>query len=138
MAESFRNDAHHQSLLVPHFPNRKITFNSDRILITKRTLGMVEKTNNHIKQTLHNIENLKTNTCKKYQLSGYHEYKLLIHELLSVNNITYELIEDDVLLKNVVSEIRGRYSEGCCRDCDGTYENKHKKVPILYLKIKKN
>ena len=55
-----------------------------------------------VKEILHNIEKLKQNTCKKYQLSSYHEYKLLTHELLLINNITYELIEDDILLKNVV------------------------------------
>ena len=96
---------------------------------------MVEKTNNHIKEILHNIEKLKPNTYKKYQISGYHEYKLLTYELLLINNITYKLIEDDILLKNVVSEIKGRYSDGCCYDCDGIYKYNHKKVPVLYLKI---
>ena len=36
---------------------------------------------------------------------------------------------------NVVSEIKGRYSDGCCYDCDGIYKYNHKKVPVLYLKI---
>ena len=38
-------------------------------------------------------------------------------------------------VKNVVSEIKGRYSDGCCYDCDGIYKYNHKKVPVLYLKI---
>ena len=131
---SFHNDNYHQSLIVSYFLNNKI-YDSDRKLITERTSKMVEKTNNHIKEILHNIEKLKPNTCKKYQISGYHEYKLLTYELLLINNITYELIEDDILLKNVVSEIKGRYSDGCCYDCDGIYKYNHKKVPVLYLKI---
>ena len=50
---SFHNDNHHQSLLVPYFPNKEV-YDSDRKLIANRTSKMVEKTNNHIKDILHN------------------------------------------------------------------------------------
>ena len=109
---SFHNDNYHQSLIVSYFPNNKI-YDSDRKLITKRTSKMVEKTNNHIKEILHNIKKLKPNTCKKYQLSGYHEYKLLEYELKQINNIKYELIEDKILQRNIVNKIIGSYSDGC-------------------------
>ena len=44
---SFNNNNHHQSLLVPYFPNKKV-YDSDRKIITKKTSKIVEKTNNHI------------------------------------------------------------------------------------------
>jgi hypothetical protein len=61
----------------------------------------------------------------KYQLSGYHEYKLLAYELLQIDNISYKLIEDDKLTRSVVSMIQGRYSNECCHDCDGICDYKH-------------
>ncbi len=33
---SFNNNHHHQSLLVPYFPNKKV-YDSDRKIITKKT-----------------------------------------------------------------------------------------------------
>lgn len=130
----FQNDNYHISLLVPHL---KTIYESDRKLIKYRTEKMVNKTTKHINEIIHNIKNLKNNTIKKYQISGYHEYKLLTHELLQFDNIKYELLEDAILEKNVVSEIKGRYSDGCCYDCDGIYSYKHKKVPVLYIMIHK-
>ena len=135
LVNNFQNDTHHQNLLVPLF--YKI-YDADRKLIKMRTEKMVSKTNKHIKEILNNVKNLKNNTFKKYQLSGYHEYKLLTHELSQIDNISYKLIEDDKLTRNVVSMIQGRYSDDCCHDCDGIYEYKHKKVPVIYIHIIKN
>ena len=133
--EVFQNDTHHQNLLMPY--HRRI-YDADRSLIKRRTEKMVCKTNKHIKEILNNIKNLKNNTCKKYQISGYHEYKLLSHELSQIDGVKYSMIEDKTLTKNVVSMIQGRYSNECCYDCDGIYTYKHMKVPVVYINIIKN
>lgn len=95
---------------------------------------MVSKTNKHIKEIINNVKNLKNDTCKKYQISGYHEYKLLSHELSQIEGVKYSMIEDKTLTKNVVSMIQGRYSN----ECDGIYTYKHMKVPVMYIMINKN
>ena len=99
---------------------------------------MVCRTNKHIKEIINNVKNLKNDTCKKYQISGYHEYKLLSHELSQMEGVKYSMIEDKTLTKNVVSIIEGRYSNERCHDCDGIYKYKHKKVPVMYIMINKN
>ena len=65
---------------------------------------MVSKTNKHIKEILNNVKNLKNNTFKKYQLCGYHEYKLLAHELSQIDNISYKLNELKYLESKKISE----------------------------------
>ena len=130
----FNNNHHHQSLLVPY--NKKV-YDSDRKIITKKTSKMFEKTNNHIKEILHNIEKLKPNTYKKYQISGYHEYKLLEHELKQISHIKYKLVEDKLLQRNKVNKIIGSYSDGCCFNCDGTIKYEHIKTSVLYIQINK-
>lgn len=132
LINNFQNDTHHQNLLMPRF---KSIYEADRNIIRRRAEKMVSKTNKHINEILNNVKNLKNNTSKKYQLSGYHEYKLLAHELSQTDNVKYKLIEDDKLTRNVVSMIQGRYSNECCYDCDGICDYKHKKVPVIYIHI---
>ena len=136
MTSNYKNDTYHQSLLVP-YSYCKEEYARDRITINKHTTRMVNNTNNNIKKIINNINKLKNGSCKKYQISGYHEYKLLEYDLKQINNIKYELVEDEILQRNIVNKIIGSYSDGCCYDCDGTIEYKHTKTPVLYIQIKK-
>jgi hypothetical protein len=131
----YQNDNYHQSLLVPY--HQKI-YESDKIVIKKHTNKMINKTDKHVKETIYNIRQLKAGACKKYQISGYHEYKLLAHMLAQCqcSDVEYQLIQDDILKKHVVSCIKGSYSTGCCYDCDGTIKYEHKVVPVLYIQVR--
>ena len=134
MTSNYKNDTYHQSLLIPYFTKQ---YERDRTTINKHTIKMVDNTNNNIKKIIDNINKLKNGSCKKYQISGYHEYKLLEYELKQINNIKYELVEDEILQRNVVNKIIGSYSDGCCYDCDGTIKYEHTKISVLYIQIKK-
>ena len=134
MTSNYKNDTYHQSLLVPY---RKEEYPRDRITITRHTIKMVDNTNNNVTKIINNINKLKNGSCKKYQISGYHEYKLLEHELKQISHIKYKLVEDKLLQRNKVNKIIGSYSDGCCFDCDGTIKYEHIKTSVLYIQINK-
>ena len=134
MTSNYKNDTYHQSLLIPYFTKQ---YERDRTTINKHTIKMVDNTNNNIKKIIDNINKLKNGSCKKYQISGYHEYKLLKYKLKQINNIKYELVEDKILQRNAVNKIIGSYSDECCFDCDGTIKYEHTKISVLYIQIKK-
>ena len=110
---------------------------SDRTIIEYRVNNMMKKTDKNIHLILNNIEKMKIGANKKYQISGYHEWKILNKKLSYIPNIKYELITDDNLTKNVVDVIIGRYISGCCNECDGRMNFVEKKVPVLYIDVKK-
>jgi hypothetical protein len=134
MTSNYKNDTYHQTLLVPY---RKEEYLRDRITITRHTIKMVDNTNNNVTKIINNINKLKNGSCKKYQISGYHEYKLLEHELKQISHIKYKLVEDKLLQRNKVNKIIGSYSDGCCFDCDGTIKYEHTKTSVLYIQINK-
>lgn len=95
-----------------------------------------EKMKINIKNILSNISKLKGSQYKKYQISGYHEYKK-IKELISTK-YKYELVFDDGFYKNKVVHINGSYDSACCTECDGRPIYEHVKVPVMYIKICEN
>lgn len=98
---------------------------------------MMEKMDRNISNILNNISKMKANGCRKYQISGFHEWKRLNKELCYIPDIHYELVNDKTLTKNKVTEIIGGYNSGCCRECDGSSTFCETKVPIMYIRIKK-
>lgn len=118
----------------PDFPNSQnyISFPNMRD-ITERTRKMEDKMNMNITNILGKIEKLKKGRSKKYQISGYHEYKKIIKML--DDSYKYRLILDNTLKKNKVTCIKGSYYSGCCSECDGGMEYVHTKVPVMYLEV---
>ncbi len=107
----------------------------DATILKKYSNKMLEKTNNNIKFIVDRAT--KISSSKKYQISGYYEWKILNKKLSHIPDIEYKLIEDNKLTKSVLEEIIGRYRSGCCYECDGKMQFINKKVPVLYVLIKK-
>ena len=77
---------YHLSLYIPnvHRENEKYVHPLDRKIMESR---------------------LKINKNKKYQISGYHEFKILDNILKNNNDVEYSLLQNDTLFKNVVTHI---------------------------------
>jgi hypothetical protein len=78
--------------------------------------------------------NKKKCGIKKYQVRGYYEYKI-IHKYCITNNIKHELIIDENVVTNKVTNIKQYVT-------DYDHENnlqqlivEHEKVPVMYIKI---
>lgn len=103
----------------------------------KRVLNIINHINNKKNNNIVNINNINIdniNIRKKYQIRGYHEYKIL-HNYLNEKNIKHKLIIDSNILTNKVKQIKQYVS-------DYDYENNlqhvqfmHEKVPTLYIAI---
>jgi hypothetical protein len=106
----------------------------DKHIIEYRMERSRLKMQKNIANILKNISKLKNNP-KKYQISGYHEWKILNKKLGEIKYIEYSLVIDEKLEKNVVSEIIGGYYSGCCYECDGrpTYIQKKFQLCIYGL-----
>ena len=98
-------------------------------------------TKNATNKMLKNIDRIKNVFMKegtnnnKYQISGYYEAKL-IGKWCDENNISYSVVQDDILRKSKLVKINGTSNSHCCRDCDGLYPMKitNETTPILYIK----
>lgn len=88
-----------------------------------------EKMKNNIKNIIRNISMLKKNERKKYQISGYHEYKIINEILNKDGSIEYTLHSDEKLTRNIVETIFLGYNS--------YHLYTHKKVPVLYIYVKK-
>ena len=86
----------------------------DKKEIEDKVNKMINKTNKNINLILNNISKLKIGNTKKYQISEYHEWKILNNKLSFIPNIEYELINDNKLTRNVVDTIIGSSNSGCC------------------------
>lgn len=74
-------------------------------VMDSRIREMMDKMYKNINNILNNISKMKANGCRKYQISGYHEWKKLKKELCNIPDIRYELVNDKTLTKNKVTEI---------------------------------
>jgi len=106
---------------------------SNRSTLEYRTSIMEEKIAKNMENILKKVQKLKNNQSKKYQISGYHEYKKL--KCMLDGMYRYELVHDKKLCRNVVTEIIGTHSSNCCSECDGNMIYEHTKVPVMYVKI---
>jgi hypothetical protein len=126
---------YHLSLVIK---NRDNTYGkTDRYEIKRRTNIKYNKIKENIDNILYYIHKLKKGNSKKYQISGYFEWKKLSILLKDNKDIIFELIIDNVLQRNVVSQIYASDFMSCCADCGGNMIYKHKKVPLMYIYIKK-
>ena len=72
----------------------------------------------------------------KYQLSGYHEAKI-IKKYCDDKQYLCSIISNDKITKNQIERIyQGHYF--CCDECDYRPSFVNKKVPCVYVEIKKN
>jgi hypothetical protein len=108
----------------------------DLYLIESRSKRMIEKNNKNITMILNNIQKMKIGSSKKYQISGYHQWKQL-DKLLFNSEIKYELIFDEKLTRSIVDKIIKNYDSGCCNECDGKMQFIEKQVPVMYISVTK-
>lgn len=136
---------YHTKLYKSYYKDENYMPHIDFNILKSRTQKMEKKMETNIKNILHNIKKLKYNQYKKYQISGYHEYKKIKNILDDysknddcelVNNFhKYELIYDKKLYKNIVVCINGSFDSNCCTECDGRPKYDEQKVPVMYIKI---
>lgn len=97
-----------------------------------------KKTERHIKEIIHLANNLNPNMSKKYQISGYHEWKILkkiLREYAGKMNLIFNLEKEDKitgLKRNVLN-----LGPDDCRCIHCISPNDTIKVSIMYVKIKK-
>lgn len=130
---------YHLSLYVPNVYRENETYVhfSDKKIMGLHLKRAKDKMNTNINNIVANISKLKTNNNKKYQISGYHEFKILDNILKNNNNIKYSLLQDDKLFKNAVTHIFAGFDSECCSECDLKPQYEHKKVPMLYVHVYK-
>ena len=130
---------YHLSLYVPNVyrENKTYVHFSDKIIMGLHLKRATKKMNTNINNIIKNISKLKINNNKKYQISGYHEFKILDNILKNNNGVQYLLLQDDKLLKNKVTHIYAGFDSECCSECDLKPQYEHQKVPILYVQVYK-
>ena len=100
--------------------------------------NVFEKSATRIKNIINCIIKNKSDknyqTCKKYQINGYYEYRIL-NKYCTLNMIKCELLFDDKLLKNKVKNVKQFIN-------DYDHENnldkiivKNLKIPVMYIKV---
>lgn len=91
----------------------------DNALLERRSKRMKKKLDKSVNFIMTKIS--KVGTCtKKYQISGYHEFKVIKNKLM----------------KNEIERInQGWYY--CCNECDNRPSFVNKKVPCVYVEITK-
>jgi len=114
---------------------------SDQVIIEKNNKKAEIRMDKHIydiMQKIMKIEQSKNEQIiQKFQINGYHEYKILKLFLDNYKNIQYNLIFDDKLTRSVVDEINATDDNGCCYDCGRRMSYSHIKVPVMYIKVTK-
>ena len=103
------------------------------------------KIKKNIDRILLNINKLKIGSNKKYQISGYYEYNIIIDLIKNDKTILYKFINDENIKKNKLIKIYGRTSNNkliCpfkCMFCDNSKMLFHNKlIPVSYIHIIKN
>lgn len=93
-----------------------------------------EKSSTRIATIINHINNKKKSLVKKYQVKGYHEF-IMIKQYCDEKNIKCELIFDENILTNKVTNIKQYVT-------DYDYENNlkkivvtHKKIPTMYVVV---
>jgi hypothetical protein len=105
------------------------------------------KMNNNKEKILNCISKMKANTYKKYQISGYREWKQLSRELNRHTFINFWLVFDKNLTKNTVVSIKSRIGDTdkhyTMDNTQSRYDNwrmmkyENGRVPIMYIEIHK-
>ncbi len=126
---------YHLTLYKPKKPGQFNYF--DQVIISNRLEKSEQKINKSMENILLNISKLKKGRSKKYQISGYYEWKKLKQELILLSDIQFNLSTSETLTKNVVNFIVHGYYSGCCSECDTSPIYIHKKVPVLFIYVKK-
>ncbi len=126
--------------------HEKMSINTKRSWLTPRDLGRMrdnceiarKKQDKNISDIISLIDTKKTCHVKRYQLSGYNEWKKLEKLLALRNDITYSLEIDPLLTRNKVSKITSHDSRDFLDgdDYDKMCSYEHVKVPVIYVKIK--
>jgi hypothetical protein len=108
----------------------------DEKFIKKMEDRTLNKSLSRTQQIIKMINNLQIGITKKYQISGYHDAKI-IKTYCDNLNIKCEIVEDDTLTKKQVKAIVcGLYY--CCHNCDYQREFINERVPVVYVKITKH
>jgi hypothetical protein len=101
-----------------------------------------DKIKNNINKILLNINKLKSGSNKKYQISGYYEYNIIIDLIKNDKTILYKFINDESIKKNKLINIYGRTNNiklVCpfnCMICDNSKMLFHNKlIPVSYINI---
>jgi hypothetical protein len=103
-----------------------------------KAINAEKKSNTRLEKTKELIEKFIVNKrpIVKYQLSGYYEAKI-IKKYCDDKKYICSIVSSDKLMKNQIELInQGNYF--CCDECDYRPSFINKKVPCVYVEIKKN
>jgi len=114
--------------------NRK---NEDIQLINDNLNKSKQKILFNITNIIKNINNMRENTSKKYQISGQYEYNMINELIKDIPNIKYSLIKDDVQKHRILTNMSGYYDSRCCDACDIKREYTYTHLPVMYITVKK-
>ena len=109
----------------------------DKHYLAHHDLRATNKMHRNIENISKNILKLRPGQTKKYQVSGYHEYKKLVKFIEKHRNvypdIQFDILTSETLRKNKVKRIIGGINSGCCRECDTLPTYVSEKVPVVYF-----
>jgi hypothetical protein len=116
-------------LFYKNIPTEHLYYNYDNVFKKSAT-----RIKNIINCIIKNKSGKNYQICKKYQINGYYEYKIL-NKYCTLNNIKCELLFDNKLLKNKVKNVKQFIN-------DYDHENnldkiivEYIKIPIMYIKV---
>lgn len=110
-----------------YIPNNDIDY--DEIL--KKYKANI-KSGKRLKRIIDNIKKLKKGSVRKYQVSGYYEYKK-ISKQLKIMNLRHELIVSDKIFCNKLSDVDLYIEPGYNIHTLSVFKNK--KTNVIFIKV---